>query len=760
MAPHPSSPSANKNEDRDPSTMHDSAMRPAISSYDEPESSEFDDLACLAADLLNTPIVLVSVIDGEQSRLAAERGTGTFMLSGEHAMWRTLGPDQPLLVVPDAAADPRFRDDPAVACADGVRFCLGVAVLSSTGLLLGTLCVADQQPRAVVSPEMLDNMNRLARLAVRLIERRSFDHGNRIAAQITHADFSAVVVVDSTGRVTFANTAAKAFFGPAVAGGQPVAALFPAALQPDPEAVAFWLGSGTIDPLTADTPSRELRVQSGDGELRTFEAIRCAWNIQGNHRTASADDSAVFALILRDVTERRQPQRRRRTDLQDPLTELPNRTTLLAIVNGLRSKNSTLGVAMLGLNNFRSINNTLGHAIGDAVLQVVACRLLARLPADAHLARFDGNEFVLVFTNTSAKEIETLLDTMLRELARPCEVNHQRVHLEASIGLAMSDMAEDGSPQSSAAGDADADELVARAGLAMQVAKRATGHQLRRFRPDMRSAAIDLRMLDLELRRASRDGEFELHYQPQVNLITGLPTGAEALLRWRHPERGLLLPVDFIDALANSAVALDVGRWILQTACRDAAMWPDVNGRRLAVGVNLFPVQFNDEHLLEEVDQALAMSGLPAAQLELELTETTALNDDGIANNVLAQLRARGIRVAYDDFGTGFASLSMLQRLPVDRVKIDRSFIRNVMENRGDEAIVRSIALIASNFELEVIAEGVETVLQADFLHHLGCQDVQGWLYSKALAPEDFDRWLAAARTKMHVAEADMETHG
>ncbi|MEO6030655.1 MAG: EAL domain-containing protein [Burkholderiaceae bacterium] len=759
-------PAASIPEDRNIIAARDAAVlvahRPAATGEDDLDSNEFNDLACIASDLLDTPIVLVAVTDGEHSRLTAEHGTGASALPRGHAIWRALGPDLPLLVVPDAAADARFRDDPAVACADGVRFYLGIALLSSTGLLLGTLCVADRQPRAAVSDSMLGTLRRLARLAARLIERRSFEHSNRIAEQITRADFSAVVVVNSAGVVTFANIAAQALFGPAVDGGQPVAALFPASLQPDPEAVTSWLGSGIIDPLAADAASRELRVHSADGEPRTLEAVRCAWNIGRDGRTVAAGDNAVFALILRDITERRrQPQRRRRTDQQDPLTGLPNRATLLATVDALRAQNTSLGVALLGLNNFRAVNNTLGHAIGDAVLQVVACRLLARLPADAHLARFDGDEFVLVFTDTSAEAIETLLDTMLRELARPCEVNHQRVHLEASIGLAMSGDADNGSTEAGEADCVDADELVARAGLAMQVAKRATGHQLRRYRPDMRAAAIDLRMLDLELRRANREGEFELHYQPQINLITGLPTGAEALLRWRHPERGLLFPIDFIDALANSAVALAVGRWILQTACRDAALWPDVAGRRLAVGVNLFPAQFNDEHLLEEVDQALAMSGLPAAQLELELTETTALHDDGIANHVLAQLRARGIRVAYDDFGTGFASLSMLHRLPVDRVKIDRSFVRNVMENRGDEAIVRSIALIARNFDLEVIAEGVETAFQAEFLHNLGCQDVQGWLYSKALAPDEFDRWLAT-RTSAPAAEADADTgpHG
>jgi EAL domain-containing protein (putative c-di-GMP-specific phosphodiesterase class I) len=337
----------------------------------------------------------------------------------------------------------------------------------------------------------------------------------------------------------------------------------------------------------------------------------------------------------------------------------------------------------------------------------------------------------------TADAVEAQLRAMLLDLARPCEVDYQRVHLEASIGLAMED------EPGNSADRADAGELIARAQLAMHRAKRASGQPLLRFEPGMRTEAIDRRKLDLELRRACRDNEFELHYQPQLDLASGRPTGAEALLRWRHPERGLLLPVAFIDALARSAVAPDVGRWILQRACRDASAWPEVDGRQLAVGVNLFPVQFDDDNFLGEVDHALAQSGLPPARLELELTETIALRDDGVAEQALTQLRARGVRVAFDDFGTGYASLSMLHRLPVDRVKIDRSFVGNMMQSRGDAAIVRSVVLIARNFDLQVIAEGVETSPQAEFLRDIGCDEVQGFMYSKALAPPDFGQWLA-----------------
>jgi EAL domain-containing protein (putative c-di-GMP-specific phosphodiesterase class I) len=248
----------------------------------------------------------------------------------------------------------------------------------------------------------------------------------------------------------------------------------------------------------------------------------------------------------------------------------------------------------------------------------------------------------------------------------------------------------------------------------------------------------------MELRRAHARGEFELHYQPQVDLATGLTFGAEALLRWRHPERGLLSPAAFLDTLAGSALALDVGRWIIQQACRDAAQWPRVGGREIAISINLFPGQVHETDLRKDVDEALDATGLPAERLELEITETIALKPDDSASRALACLRDRGVKLSFDDFGTGFASLSMLQRFPIDRVKIDRSFVRDMLDNRGDAAIVKSIVLISRNMELHVTAEGVETSAQADLLRGIGCDSAQGFLYAPALAPAAFEDWLNA----------------
>jgi diguanylate cyclase (GGDEF)-like protein len=680
-------------------------------------------LLAVATGLLGCRSAMLWVAEPAGLRLVAGRGLPPGADAAGSALATLVGTDAPVAAVADASVDPRLRADPLVAARDGVRFYAAAALRAPGGRLVGVLGVGDAGAR-----EPGDSLERLAPLAM-LAERALVAGAPSRCRQAADASSSAILVVDPSGRTVFANAAARDLLGPAAMPGQPLDRLVPLALQADPDQVAHWLhGDGQS---RDDVPSaRQLRIRDATGELRLVDAVRCDWHDR---------DTRGVSLILHEVAEPGGAAREARAVRRDALTGLPTREALFATIDSLRRSGARLGVALLGLDNFRAVNEALGHEIGDAVLQVVACRLMAWLPQDAHLARFGGDEFAILFEAPNGVDgFEPRLHALLRDVARPCEVDHQRVHVEACIGLAF-----DGSLDASTQGEHGGNGLLALASLALHHAKRAGSLQLRRFSPSMRAEAIDRRHLDLELRRAFRDGEFELHYQPQIDLATGLPSGAEALLRWRHPERGLLMPVAFIDALARSAIAPAVGNWILQQACRDAASWPPAGGRRLKVGVNLFPAQFNDDALVDKVDAALAASGLAPEQLEIELTETIALREDGVAERTLGQLRRRGIRVSYDDFGTGHASLSMLHRLPVDRVKIDRSFVRDLVESRGDKAIVRSITLIARNFDMEVIAEGVESDEQAMLLREFGCHEVQGFLYSRALPRPVFDQWLA-----------------
>jgi len=678
---------------------------------------EFADLVSLASALFGAPIAMLAVGQGDEARVVAGQG-----LDVPAAANSPLLAESDARVLHDAAADPRLTGDPLVAA--GVRFLLTLPVDGADGQPLGLLAIADTAPRAELPPASEALLAQLGRLAARLLERHQLQRRNRIANQIMQADFSAVVVIDAAGGVAFVNHAAEALFGGRARGmrGMPVDMLFPAHLQEDADAAQAWLQGHA-----AAAERFHLRVASR-GSVRTLEAARCAWRLQ---------QGEGVALVLRDITEQLEQQEQlRRVALYDPLTGLPNRYALVEALAGHIGGGGALGLALVGLDDFKTINDTLGHETGDAVLNSTAARLQAALPAGTLLARFGGDEFALVYPAADAVRLGEHLAALLQQVSEPHEYDGHAVHLDASIGVAIRH--EGGDDECSAS------ELIARADLALYKAKAAGGRQCCRFDPGMRQEVNDRRMLDLELRRAYAQGEFEVHYQPQIDLDTGRTFGAEALLRWRHPERGLLLPADFIEALAASPVAADVGRWIIRQACHDAAAWPKVDGVQLAISINLFPVQVNNGHLQREVDHALASSGLPPERLELEITETIALNPDDAAARSLASLRERGVRLSFDDFGTGYASLSMLQRMPVDKVKIDRSFVRDMLANHGDAAIVKSILLISTNLELQVIAEGVESNEQASLLRGLGCHGAQGFLYAPALSPQAFGEWLAA----------------
>lgn len=691
---------------------------------------EFADVVSLAALLLDAPIVTLSVGHGDDSRLIAQHGLGP-ATAADNALLRAAGTEAPRLLVTDASADARFSADPIVAGAPGVRFFLAVAMTGADGHCIGVLGIADTAVRDGLPRDGERVLDRLVRLAAKLLDRRQLQRRNRIASQIMQADFSAVVVVDARDSVVFVNRAAEALFGGRARGmrGMPIQALFAAHLQPDPAAAEAWL-RGEASGGTG-TAQFNLLVQGAGGELRTLEAARCAWRL---------NQGQGVALVLRDITQRlAQQEHLRRIALYDPLTGLPNRNALVDVLDAhLRSGMPALGLALLGLDGFKAINDTLGHANGDALLQAVAERLQTMLPEGASIARFGGDEFAIVYPDVDADALEARLARLFAGDRPPYDVNGHRIHLDASIGLAVFGQGDDDGAA------IEGKDLIARADLALYKAKAGGGRQYCRFEPGMRREIDARRLLDLELRRAHLRNEFELHYQPQIDLGSGVTVGAEALLRWRHPERGLLAPVDFIEALGSSPVAAEVGRWILHQACLDAARWPRVGGREIAISINLFPVQVTNGRLQDEVGQALDASGLQAERLELEITENIALRPGDMASRSLADLRARGVRLAFDDFGTGYASLSMLQRFQIDRVKIDRSFVRDMLANHGDAAIVRSIMLISRNLELEVIAEGVENLDQADLLRDLGCQGAQGFLYAPALASHAFDAWLAS----------------
>ncbi|TZF89938.1 putative bifunctional diguanylate cyclase/phosphodiesterase [Cognatilysobacter lacus] len=695
---------------------------------------EFVDLAALAARVADAPYAWIGLCDADAPlRIVGRYGVDAGLDAQLIALSGTLDAQLPRLTVADALQDACFAGRSGVATFPGIRFLHSQALFGENGRAIGVLAVADRLPRASCGRETMQSLDRLGGIGERLVERHALQRRNRIATQIMQAGFSAMIITDEHGAVTLANRAAEGLFGMRSRRmrGMPVALLFPPHLQTDPAGASTWLHATDEDAALGRAPQSQLHAFGPNGDVRTLEATRCTWQLgRGQGK----------AIILRDVTDDLAQQATlRQLALYDALTGLPNRTALVeTLTSHLEATDEPLALALLGIDNFKTINDTLGHAAGDAVLQATASRLRLALPASAQVGRFGGDEFGVLFTGVATPDLDAHLIRMLATVGESMDVMGTPMHLEASVGLAVREdlQTEESLPSAS--------ELIARADLALYKAKARGGRQWCRYDLGMRREVIDRRMLEIELRRAYARGEFELHYQPQIDLANGLTFGAEALLRWRHPERGLLAPIHFLDVLAGSALANDVGRWIIRQACRDAATWPEVGGRKVAISINLFPDQVHETSLRIDVEAALAETGLDPGQIELEITETIALNPDDNASRALAALRDRGVRLSFDDFGTGFASLSMLQRFPIDRVKIDRSFVRDMMANRGDAAIVRSILLISHNMELHVTAEGVENHEQAELLRGLGCNAAQGFLYSPALAPRAFDKWLAA----------------
>jgi diguanylate cyclase (GGDEF)-like protein len=421
-----------------------------------------------------------------------------------------------------------------------------------------------------------------------------------------------------------------------------------------------------------------------------------------------------------DITEQRRSEAKiAHMALHDALTGLPNRVLLnerlenaLARIKG----NEIVAVHLLDLDLFKNVNDTLGHPAGDKLLKMVTARLRARVSQTDTVARMGGDEFAIVQTSiTQPTNATTLALRIIDAVSEPYEIDGQQVIIGTSVGIAI--------------GPADGlapDQLLRNADLALYRAKGDGRGTYCFFEPEMDAQMQARRGMEYDLRRALVEGEFELHYQPVVNLDDNRVSGFEALIRWRHPHKGTIAPATFIPVAEENGFIIPLGEWVLRQACAAAAKWPG----HTKIAVNLSPVQFRSAGLVQAVISALAASRLPAERLELEITETTLMQESETTLGVLYQLRELGVRIALDDFGTGYSSLSHLQSFPFDRIKIDRSFIKDI-EGVGSLHIVRAVAALAKGLGMETTAEGVETQQQLDAVKLEGCTEMQGFLFSR-----------------------------
>ena len=544
----------------------------------------------------------------------------------------------------------------------------------------------------------------------------------------------ALVVTDDQGRIRLTNPAACDLLG---AGADELAnSLFQpgAQLQRDPETRARLHAGETLHDV-------ETCFRRPDGETRTLNMS--ASLLSGN--------GAVLACVyvLSDITARRQAEERIRfLAYNDALTKLPNRLYFDERLGKLLDEAGRAGrsvtVLFLDIDRFKRINDTLGHDAGDELLCAVANRLSCLLvdhdivsldhsrPMGGILARLGGDEFALALDDvTQIMEVRRAAQSVIDAFMEPFTLGDQDVFVGTSIGIAQ--FPRDGS---------DVHQVLKNADMAMYHAKDA-GRNCYKFYNDSMSQ-VTLSRLDLEadLRKALDRGQFEVHYQPQVDIRTGRIFGAEALLRWHHPERGAISPADFVPLAEETGLIIPIGQWVLQEACTQTKAWHDAGFINFKVAVNLSERQFRQNTLVLAVSQALARSGLDPAALELELTEGTIMRNAEDTVFSLSELKAMGMHISVDDFGTGYSSLSYLKRFPIDVIKIDRSFVQDICDDPDDAAITASIIAMARSLKRNVIAEGVETMAQAHALRDRGCNFMQGYLFSKPVDSQSMGKLL------------------
>jgi diguanylate cyclase (GGDEF)-like protein len=416
----------------------------------------------------------------------------------------------------------------------------------------------------------------------------------------------------------------------------------------------------------------------------------------------------------------------------DFLTGLPNRMLLndrisQAIALAMRHKKS-VAVLFLDLDGFKHINDSLGHPTGDKLLQSIAACLVKCIRGSDSVSRQGGDEFVVLLLEIDrAEDAAITARRMLEAVAKSHFVDQHDLHVTASIGISI--YPTDG---------LDADTLIKNADTAMYQAKENGRRSFQFFKPAMNVRAVERQSLEEGLRRALERHEFVVYYQPKVDLMTGAISGAEALLRWTHPTRGAIPPAQFIPVAEDSGLILPIGAWVLRQACAQARAWLDAGLPAIAMAVNVSAVEFREQGFLDRLFAIIGETGIDPSSLELELTESVLMKHTSSTANMLQTLRERGIRVAVDDFGTGYSSLSYLRKFPVDAVKIDQSFIRQISTAGEDTTIIKAVIGMARGLKLRVIAEGVETLEELAFLRAYRCEEAQGYFFSRPVLPQQF----------------------
>jgi diguanylate cyclase (GGDEF)-like protein/PAS domain S-box-containing protein len=573
------------------------------------------------------------------------------------------------------------------------------------------------------------------------IERRNLEEAlfvEKERAQVTlNSIGDAVICTDITGNITFLNLIAEKMTGwpRQEAAGLPMADIFrildATSHETTPNPTEIAVGENR----TVHLPSNCVLVRRDGFEIPIEDSVAPIHDRQGRPIGA--------VIVFRDVSAARAMSLQMAYSAQhDFLTGLPNRMLLndrvsQAIVLAPRHAKK-VAVLFLDLDGFKHINDSLGHAIGDKLLQSIAKRLVECVRSSDTVSRQGGDEFVVLLSEVEKPEDPAITARrMLETIAEPHSIDHHDLHVTTSIGVSV--CPEDGD---------DAATLIKNADTAMYQAKENGRHSYQFFKPAMSVRAVERQSIEESLRRALERQEFTLHYQPKVNLSTREITGAEALIRWTHPVRGPVSPAQFIPVAEDCGLIVPIGNWVLREACKQARVWIEGGLPLGNMAVNISAMEFRDENFLEGVFRILEDTGLDPTYLELELTESVLMKHAESTESILRTLRTMGVRLAVDDFGTGYSSLSYLRKFPIDALKIDQSFVRQITTAADENTIVTAVISMGRSLKLRVIAEGVETQEELAFLQARQCDEAQGYYFSRPILPKQFAKLLKTGVTE------------
>lgn len=706
---------------------------------DSAPEDAFDHIVKIASRVFDVPTVLVSLIDLNRQWFKARVGLDICETDLDVSICRHAVKSHEVMVVKDATTDPRFKSNPFVAAEGGIRFYAGAPLRLQGGVNVGTLCLIDNKPREEFGEDDRRTLEEMARLVVELMEGRAKAQ-DVMAARLKLQDFTSIAVdifweTDARHRFSEISFNDGAYDCPDMA----------MKARKDIEAMIGF----TFLEVEAQDETREPWANFGRTlqALQPFKNFRFKRHVNGSTRHYLASGKPVFVdqkfVGYRGVTQDVTAEETARLDAirlanVDTLTELANRRNWNATLKSsvARKERRPDHVLLLDVDRFKDVNDALGHAAGDHLLVVLSQRLRA-CAGDARLiARLGGDEFAILIPGDGTP-VEEVANCIMRTMCAPIEFEGQTLRIGVSIGI------------NSTSNYSDTSDIMLGADLALRSAKEAGRGQWAMFEDAMREQTDRRVNLISQLSRAIDKQEFELFYQPQIQMINGNISGMEALLRWQHPEKGLLTPDYFLEAIETSSAETDIGRVIIDQACAQTKRWLQ-DGLTLRTGINVSAGQLYGDNLVSCVADALSRHAIPPNSIEVEITERVALGDLDRVSFVLDGLREIGVSIAFDDFGTGFASLSSLAKFPLDRVKIDRSFISGVGQDHQKTSLTESLISMCQNLNLAVIAEGVENEAQEAFLRENGCDEVQGFFYgrpmSAAAATEYTVNWASEKR--------------